>query len=89
MMGTQFGLDAMTISRYPEVEYIDHIHTAGNSSGIVDGSAAVLLGNENASSKLGRAPRARIRSLASIGDEPVIMLTGPVPATGKALKRPA
>ena len=87
MMGTQFGLDAMTISRYPEVEYIDHIHTAGNSSGIVDGSAAVLLGNENASSKLGRAPRARIRSLASIGDEPVIMLTGPVPATEKALKQ--
>ena len=87
MMGTQFGLDAMTVSRYPEVEYIDHIHTAGNSSGIVDGSAAVLLGNENASSKLGRAPRARIRSLASIGDEPVIMLTGPVPATKKALKQ--
>ena len=87
MIGTQFGLDAMTQPRYPEVEHIDHIHTAGNSSGIVDGSAAVLLGNETAGARLGLKPRARIRALASVGDEPVIMLSGVVPATQRVLRK--
>ena len=87
MIGTQFGLDAMTQTRYPEVEHINHIHTAGNSSGIVDGSAAVLIGNQNAQERLGLKPRARIRALASVGDEPVIMLSGPVPATQRVLRK--
>ena len=87
MIGTQFGLDAMTQTRYPEVEHINHIHTAGNSSGIVDGSAIVLIGNQNAQERLGLKPRARIRALASVGDEPVIMLSGPVPATQRVLRK--
>ena len=87
MIGTQFGLDAMTQPRYPDIEHINHIHTAGNSSGIVDGSAAVLLGNENAGERLGLKPRARIRALASVGDEPVIMLSGVVPATQRVLRK--
>ena len=87
MIGTQFGLDAMTQTRYPEVECINHIHTAGNSSGIVDGSAAVLIGNQNAKDKLGIQPRARIRALASVGSEPVIMLSGVVPASQRVLRK--
>ena len=87
MIGTQFGLDAMTQTRYPEVEFINHIHTAGNSSGIVDGSAAVLIGNQNAKDKLGIKPRARIRALASVGSEPVIMLSGVVPASQRVLRK--
>jgi acetyl-CoA C-acetyltransferase len=87
MMGDQAGFDDVAIQRYPEVEAINHIHTAGNSSGIVDGSAAVLVGNAEAGEKMGLKPRARIRAFSSIGSEPTIMLTGPTPASEKALKR--
>ena len=85
--GDQGGFDAVALQRYPEVEFIDHRHTAANSSGIVDGAAAVLLGNRKAGRKMGLKPRARIRAFASIGSEPTIMLTGPAPATLKVLKR--
>jgi len=85
--GQQGGFDAVALQRYPEVEAIDHRHTAANSSGIVDGSAAVLLGSAEAGKKMGLKPRARIRAFASIGSEPTIMLTGPAPATEKVLKR--
>jgi acetyl-CoA C-acetyltransferase len=77
----------VAIQRYPEVETIHHVHTAGNSSGIVDGAAAVLLGSRRAAKKAGINPRARIRAFASIGSEPTIMLTGPAGASRKALKR--
>ncbi len=87
MIGVQFGVDALTQKRYPGVEHIQHIHTAGNSSGIVDGAAAVLIGNKAAGERLGLKPRARIRSFASIGDEPVIMLSAPAPASRRALKK--
>jgi len=87
MMGEQAGFDDVAVQRYPEVEAINHVHTAGNSSGIVDGAAAVLIGNAQAGEKMGLKPRARIRSFASIGSEPTIMLTGPTPASQKALKR--
>jgi len=86
MMGDQAGFDDVVIQKYPEVEAINHVHTAGNSSGIVDGAAAVLVGSEEAGRKMGLKPRARIRSFASIGSEPTIMLTGPAPASLKALK---
>ena len=85
--GEQAGFDAVAIQRYPEVERIHHVHHAGNSSGIVDGAAAVLVGNREIGEKLGLKPRARIRAFASTGSEPTIMLTGPAPATEKALKR--
>jgi len=86
MMGDQAGFDDVAIQKYPEVESIQHVHTAGNSSGIVDGAAAVLVGSKEAGKKMGLKPRARIRSFASIGSEPTIMLTGPAPASLKALK---
>ncbi len=85
--GEQGGFDAVALQRYPEVEAIDHRHTAANSSGIVDGAATVLLGNAEAGKRMGLKPRARIRAFASIGSEPTIMLTGPAPATEKVLKR--
>ncbi|WP_444926131.1 acetyl-CoA C-acetyltransferase [Microbulbifer sp. TRSA002] len=78
--------DSIAISRYPQVESINHVHTAGNSSGIVDGAAALLIGSEQAGRDLGLSPRARIVSAAVVGTEPTIMLTGPAPATRKALK---
>jgi acetyl-CoA C-acetyltransferase len=87
MQGEQAGFDAVALLRYPQVEAIDHRHTAGNSSGIVDGAAAVLVGSKRMGRKLGLKPRARIRAFASIGSEPTIMLTGPAPATRKVLKR--
>ncbi len=87
MLGEQAGFDDVAIQRYPEVEAINHVHTAGNSSGIVDGSAAFLIGHAEAGEKMGLKPRARIRSFASIGSDPTIMLTGPAPASYKALKR--
>ena len=87
MHGEQGGFDAVALQRYPEVEFIDHVHTAANSSGIVDGAAGVLLGNAEAGKRMGLKPRARIRAFASIGSEPTIMLTGPAPATEKVLKR--
>jgi acetyl-CoA C-acetyltransferase len=85
--GEQGGFDAVALLRYPEVEFIDHRHTAANSSGIVDGAAAVLIGHAEAGKRMGLKPRARIRAFASIGTEPTIMLTGPAPATEKVLKR--
>jgi len=87
MMGDQAGFDDVAIQKYPEVEAINHVHTAGNSSGIVDGAAAVLIGNKEFGAKMGLNPRARIRAFASIGTEPTIMLTGPAPASLKALNR--
>jgi acetyl-CoA C-acetyltransferase len=81
------GYDAIALRRYPQVEGIRHVHTAGNSSGIVDGAAAVLLGGARMAGALGRRPRARIVASASTGSEPTIMLTGPVPATRKVLAR--
>ncbi len=88
MMGTMMpGFDDIAIMRYPEVEKINHVHHAGNSSGIVDGAAAVLIGNKDAGERLGLKPRARIVSMASIGSEPSIMLTGPEFAAQKALSR--
>jgi acetyl-CoA C-acetyltransferase len=86
-MGEMAGFDAVAIQRYPEIEAINHVHTPGNSSGIVDGAAAVLLGNKNAGMATGLKPRARIRQFANIGSEPSIMLTGPVPVTEKVLKK--
>jgi acetyl-CoA C-acetyltransferase len=86
VMGEQFGFNSVATQRYPEVERIEHVHHAGNSSGIVDGAAAVLIGNAEAGKKSGLKPRARIRSFASIGSEPTIMLTGPSFAAEKALK---
>ena len=87
MLGEQGGFTAVALQRYPEVESINHVHTAGNSSGIVDGAAAVLLGSKKAAKKAGLTPRARIRAFASSGSEPTIMLTGPAPSARKALKR--
>ena len=87
MMGENFGFDAVALQRYPEVEKIEHVHHAGNSSGIVDGASAVLVGNKEAGERLGLKPRARVVTSASVGTEPCIMLTGPAPASQKALKR--
>jgi acetyl-CoA C-acetyltransferase len=86
-MGQMGGFDAVAIQRYPEVEEINHVHHAGNSSGIVDGAAAVLIGNKEAGTAAGLKARARIRAFANIGSEPGIMLTGPVPVTEKVLKK--
>ena len=87
MMGEAFGLDTLVRKAYPQVERVPHIHHAGNSSGIVDGAAAVLIGNREAASRHGLTPRARIRAVAVVGDEPVLMLAGPMPATEKALAK--
>ncbi len=80
------GFDKIAILKYPELERINHIHHAGNSSGIVDGAAAVLIGNKEFGEEMGLKPRARIRSTAKIGTDPTIMLTGPVPVTEKILR---
>lgn len=84
---TMPGFDAVALLKYPEVERINHVHHAGNSSGIVDGSAGVLIGTKAMGEKYGLKPRARIKGMASIGSEPTIMLTGPSFATEKALKK--
>ncbi|HWO59301.1 MAG TPA: acetyl-CoA C-acetyltransferase [Umezawaea sp.] len=81
------GYDSVAIDRYPSVERINHVHHPGNSSQIVDGAAAMLIGNERAGRDLGLTPRARIIATAVIGTEPTIMLTGPAPAARKALDR--
>jgi len=81
------GFDAVAIGRYPQVERIEHVHTAGNSSGIVDGAAAVLIGSEAMARELKLDPRARIVATALSGADPTIMLTGPMPATRKALAK--
>jgi acetyl-CoA C-acetyltransferase len=87
MMGEQGGFDAVAIQAHPEVERINHVHHAGNSSGIVDGAAAVLLGSKEAGARHGFKPRGRIRAFANIGSEPAMMLTGPVDVTKKLLAR--
>lgn len=84
-LGSQAGFDAVALQKYHWIEKIDHVHTGGNSSGIVDGAALVLVGNERIGSDLGLQPRARIVATAVSGSDPTIMLTGPTPATQKAL----
>lgn len=86
-MGEMGGFDAVAIQAHPEVEAVNHVHHAGNSSGIVDGAAAVLLGSQEAGKAAGLKPRARIRAFANIGSEPAMMLTGPMDVTKKVLKR--
>lgn len=87
VMGDKQGFDSVAIQRYPEVEAIDHVHHGGNSSGIVDGASAILLGSREAGERMGLKPRARIRAFSSIGSEPSIMLTGPEKVTRKVLAR--
>ncbi len=86
-LGEQGGFDAVALMKYPQVEAIDHVHTAANSSGIVDGATAMLIGNRRYGARAGVKPRARIRAFTSIGSEPAIMLTGPALVTQKLLKR--
>src|SRR5476651_957562 len=86
-MGEAYGFDAVATQAYPEVEVVKHVHHAGNSSGIVDGAAAILIGNKEAGSSAGLKPRARVRAFANIGSEPAMMLTGPVDVTHKLLKK--
>lgn len=87
MPGEMGGFNAVGIQAHPEVETINHVHHAGNSSGIVDGAAGVLLGSKSAGKAIGSKPRARIRAFANIGSDPALMLTGPVDVTEKLLKR--
>ena len=86
-MGEMAGFDAVAVQRYPEVEAVTHVHHPGNSSGIVDGAAAVLIGSQAAGKAAGLKPRARVRAFANIGSEPAIMLTGPIDVTRKVLKK--
>ena len=83
----QLGYDAMAIGKYSEIEIINHIHTAGNSSAIVDGASVVLIGSGNKGRELGLSPKAKIISAATVSTDPTIMLTGPGPASKKALKQ--
>ena len=85
-IGELGGFDAVAIQAHPEVEFVNHVHHAGNSSGIVDGAAAVLVGNKESGDKIGRKPRARVRAFANIGSDPALMLTGPIDVTKKVLK---
>jgi acetyl-CoA C-acetyltransferase len=85
--GEQAGFDSVALQKYPELEAINHVHTGGNSSGIVDGSAAVLIGSKDMGDALGLKPRVRIKGFASVGTDPTIMLTGPAPSAEKVLKR--
>jgi acetyl-CoA C-acetyltransferase len=87
MMGEQGGFDAVATQAHPEIERVIHVHHAGNSSGIVDGAAAVLLGSAKAGASAGLKPRGRIRAFANIGSEPAMMLTGPVDVTEKLFDR--
>lgn len=86
-LGEQFGFDSVALQRYPQIERVNHVHHAGNCSGIVDGAAAVLIGSREIGTALGLKPRARIVAFATIGSEPTIMLTGPAPSAEKVLKR--
>jgi len=86
-MGEFGGFDAVAIQAHPEVEGVNHVHHAGNSSGIVDGAAAVLVGNKKAGRRAGLKARAKIKAFANIGSEPAMMLTGPIDVTRKVLKR--
>ena len=87
MPGEMGGFDAVAVQRHPELESVNHVHHAGNSSGIVDGAAAVLLGSKSAGKSMGLKPRAKIRAFTNIGSEPALMLTGPVDVTEKLLKK--
>ncbi len=87
MLGENFGFDSVALQKYAEFEKINHVHHAGNSSGIVDGSSAILIGSKEIGEKLGLKPRARIRAAASVGSDPTIMLTGPEFAAEKVLRR--
>src|SRR5690242_14830695 len=84
-MGELAGFDAVAVQAHPEIEAVNHVHHAGNSSGIVDGAAAVLIGNKSAGDSINRRPRARIRAFANVGSEPAMMLTGPIDVTKKVL----
>lgn len=86
-LGKNIGFDSIALQKYPEVEAINHVHHAGNSSGIVDGAAGILVGSKELGVKLGQKPRARIKGFASIGSEPTIMLTGPSYSAERALER--
>ncbi|MCJ2028351.1 acetyl-CoA C-acetyltransferase [Methylobacterium sp. J-043] len=86
-MGQMGGFDAVAVDAHPDVEAVEHVHHAGNSSGIVDGAAAVLIGSREAGDAAGLRPRARIRAFANIGSDPALMLTGPVDVTRKVLAR--
>ena len=86
-MGEMGGFDAVAVDAHPEIEAVTHVHHAGNSSGIVDGAAAVLIGSKEAGKAAGLKPRARIRAFANVGSEPALMLTGPVDVTEKLFKR--
>ena len=86
-MGEMAGFDAVAVQRYPEIEALNHVHHAGNSSGIVDGAAAVLVGSKEAGKRAGLKPRARIKAIANVGSEPAIMLTGPIDVTKKVLAK--
>jgi len=86
-MGEMGGFDAVAIQAHPEIEAVNHVHHAGNSSGIVDGAAAVLIGSKDVGAAIGKTPRARIRAFANIGSEPAMMLTGPVDVTHKLMKQ--
>jgi acetyl-CoA C-acetyltransferase len=87
IIGQMGGFDAVAIQAHPDVEKVKHVHHAGNSSGIVDGAAAVLVGNEAGGKSAGLKPRGKIRAFANIGSDPALMLTGPIDVTRKVLKR--
>jgi len=87
IVAEQGGFDAVALQAHPEIERLNHVHHAGNSSGIVDGAAAVLIGSREAGLRHGLKPRAKLRAFANIGSEPAIMLTGPIDVTKKVLKR--
>jgi acetyl-CoA C-acetyltransferase len=87
IIGQMGGFDAVAVQAHPDVEKVKHVHHAGNSSGIVDGAAAVLVGNEAGGKSAGLTPRARIRAFANIGSDPALMLTGPIDVTQKLLRR--
>src|SRR5271168_3777144 len=86
-MGQLGGFDAVAVQAHPEIEAVNHVHHAGNSSGIVDGAAAVLVGKAEAGRRAGLAPRVRIKAFANIGSEPAMMLTGPIDVTKKVLRK--
>jgi acetyl-CoA C-acetyltransferase len=86
-MGQLGGFDAVAVQSHPEIEAVNHVHHAGNSSGIVDGAAAVLVGNADAGRRAGLKPRVRIKAFANIGSEPAMMLTGPIDVTKKVLTK--
>ena len=86
-MGQAGGFDAVATQAHPEIEAVNHVHHAGNSSGIVDGAAAVLIGSREAGAKAGLKPRVKIKAFANIGSEPAIMLTGPLDVTEKVLRK--